>query len=491
MKSGWKHQLPEGAAEPRLRLVKSVTAADSTNAGLEQRLARRIVAKAAALLNLNLYTEAARDETPTDQLRARLEQAGVLTEVQTLGGYPDEPRLFRSVAKTVIDTDGHTPSYGGGGGRHWNDPETAERIALVEAAERYYLYTYRTRDLRQARYHDLAPQALNPTDALEFSEEQRQQEPIRSAARFDKESVFSWVLGWSVFGRHPVWLPAQRVFLNYRFPEGEARLTSPSSNGGGAGLTLEQALWGALAELVERDAFFIFWHNRIAPPRLNLEHSPSDQLMDLAKQMRRYRLELTVLDITTDLDIPVFAVILRDTTNIGPAVRVAARAGFNREAAIAGAVAEAVNSRINARTTQNDRPDRDTALTLEAQRELAMTDRLRLWSKPEMKREIEFLLSGPEIEADPTTWQEQPTPAESLNRILNSLRARGYPVYYWRAPVPKEIGLTVVKAVVPGLVQLSLDERYQLLASPRLREVPVVRGYTPLTAVNPTPHPLH
>ncbi|MBI2625639.1 YcaO-like family protein, partial [Candidatus Parcubacteria bacterium] len=488
MKSGRRQRLPEGAGEPRLRLVKPLTVADHAPANLEQRLARRIMARAAAFLGLNLYTEASGEETPADQLRARLKQAGVLTEVQTLGGYPDEPRLFRSAAKTVVDTDGHTPSYGGGGGRHWNDPETAELIALVEAAERYCLY--RIRDLRQARYRDLAPRALSPTDALEFSEEQRRHEPIRSAAQFDEESAFSWVSGWSVFGRHSVWLPAQRVFLNYRFPEGEPRLTSPSSNGGGAGFTLEQALWGALAELVERDAFFIFWHNRISPPRLNLEHSPSDQLRNLAKQMRRYRLEPTVLEITTDLGIPVFAVILRDTTNIGPAVRVAARAGFDREAAIAGALAEAVSGRINARTAQNDRPDRDTALTLETQRELAMTDRLRLWSKPEMKREIEFLLSGPEIEADPTTWHEQPTPTESLNRILNSLRAHGYPVYYWRAPVLPEIGLTVVKAIVPGLVQLYLDERYPLLASPRLREIPAALGYTPLAAVNPTPHPL-
>lgn len=481
-------------SEPRLRLVNPVSATDHTPASLEQRLAQRIVAKAAAFLGLDLYTDAAATETPAVQLRRRLEQHGILNEVAPLASFSDEPRLFRYTAKTTVDTAGRTPTYAGGTGRHWSDPATAELVALVEAAERYYLYTYRSGDLKQARYRDLAPHALSPTDALEFSEEQRRHEPIRSVTQFDEESTFSWVSGWSVFDRRSVWLPAQRVFLNYRFPEGEARLTSPSSNGGGAGLTLEQALWGALTELVERDAFFIFWLRRLSPPRLDLNAVPSEKLRRIAACLHRYRLECHVLDITTDLGIPTFATVLRDHSGVGPAVSVAAKAGFQLEHVIAGAIAEALSCRFGARIAMGLWPERYAGIKPtechDFQRDLPLTDRMLLWAKPEMREAIEFFISGPHGTAPETYWHGALTLAESLKRLLDVLHQHRYAVYYWRTPVPREIGLTVLRAVVPGLVQIYLEERFPLLASPRLKTVPATLGYASSQPnLNPIPHP--
>lgn len=78
-----------------------------------------------------------------------------------------------------------------------------------------------------------------------------------------------------------------------------------SSNGCAAGRTREDALLGGFLELVERDAVAGWWYNRIMRPAIDLDHGSSDRLAALVETIRRRNRTLHVLDLTTDLSIPV------------------------------------------------------------------------------------------------------------------------------------------------------------------------------------------
>ena len=64
-------------------------------------------------------------------------------------------------------------------------------------------------------------------------------------------------------------------------------------------------------ELVERDAVGIWWYNRIQRPAVDLHSFDLDYICRLQKFYQRHQRELWVLDLTTDLNIPVFAGISR------------------------------------------------------------------------------------------------------------------------------------------------------------------------------------
>ena len=85
------------------------------------------------------------------------------------------------------------------------------------------------------------------------------------------------------------------------------------SNGCAAGNTLEEAILQGFFELVERDAFAIWWYNRLAVPGVDLESFGDDYLASAPEYYRRAGRDMWVLDVTSDLGIPAFVSLSRRT----------------------------------------------------------------------------------------------------------------------------------------------------------------------------------
>ena len=121
--------------------------------------------------------------------------------------------------------------------------------------------------------------------------------------------------------------------------------------------------------------------------------------------------------------------------------------------------------------------------------------RLSLWRGHKMLERFKFFISGKSQSFEgfmgDAVWCD--TPTKQLACILDRFRARGagYEAYVFEAthPVLKTLGYTAVKAVVPRLMHLYLNEHMATLAAPRLRDVPQKLGYTPAETLNPLPHP--
>ena len=76
------------------------------------------------------------------------------------------------------------------------------------------------------------------------------------------------------------------------------------SNGCAAGNTLEEAIVQGFLELVERDAYAIWWYNRLQRPEVDLGQFDDSYVRDLQTQLAETGRRLWVLDVTSDLGIP-------------------------------------------------------------------------------------------------------------------------------------------------------------------------------------------
>jgi ribosomal protein S12 methylthiotransferase accessory factor len=197
----------------------------------------------------------------------------------------------------------------------------AKASALCEALERYS-GVYRGDEPRiRARLDDLGSAAIHPNDCMRYSATQYQERGARNArnSRFDfvphpfnADAEIDWTPVWSVTRGVPRYLPTALCYFRYPLPENNVYCVA-CSNGNAAGNTLEEAILQGLLELVERDGVALWWYNRISRPAVDLDSFDEPYLGNVSAYLQTRRRDLWVLDLTSDLAIPVFVAVSRRT----------------------------------------------------------------------------------------------------------------------------------------------------------------------------------
>ena len=193
--------------------------------------------------------------------------------------------------------------------------------ALCEAVERYS-GAFHGEEIRQRkRYSDFAGtgDAIHPNEVQLFSERQLDRGHATKAeelsvnmvpARFDADALIDWSPVWSLSHERHRYLPTSVLYYMVPDKRGGAGLFA-DSNGCAAGNTLEEAILQGVLELVERDAFAIWWYNRLRQPPVDLESFCNDYLASAQENYRKHHRDMWMLDVTADLGIPVFVAISR------------------------------------------------------------------------------------------------------------------------------------------------------------------------------------
>ncbi|WP_026606580.1 TOMM precursor leader peptide-binding protein [Methylocapsa acidiphila] len=193
--------------------------------------------------------------------------------------------------------------------------EQGEASALMEAIERYSGIFQGDEIRSKRRFADFAAgEAIAPNKVLLFSEEQLRQgrEPTSASdqweavpALFDPSAKIEWSPVWSLRDERFKYLPTSLMYFFYRGPAAFAA----DSNGCAAGNTREEAIVQGFLELVERDAYAIWWYNRLQQPILDLDQFDDAYIRELRRQLAQTGRQLWVLDVTSDLGIPTFVAI--------------------------------------------------------------------------------------------------------------------------------------------------------------------------------------
>jgi ribosomal protein S12 methylthiotransferase accessory factor len=181
----------------------------------------------------------------------------------------------------------------------------------MEAIERY-CGIFQGDEIRLTRRLGDFPrgEAIFPNDVLLFSKAQLasnnpNEPPPWTPALFDPAAEIEWSPVWSLRDGRFKYLPTSVLYFFYT---GLGEFAA-DSNGCAAGNTLEEAIVQGFLELVERDAYAIWWYNRLQRAEVDLGQLDDSYVRDLHTQLAETGRRLWVLDITSDLGIPCFMAI--------------------------------------------------------------------------------------------------------------------------------------------------------------------------------------
>ena len=179
-------------------------------------------------------------------------------------------------------------------------------------------------------------------EALELRASLAQHHLAELAALPRKEGL-AMVTATDLLSGAPVEVPAQQVYLDCAAVLSEPLLEDANSTGCAAGADRDSALATALWECVERDAVAIWWHGGHPAAVLPLEVIDAHQPRLYWWLHQRTR-QTTLLDLTTDIGLPVVAAVSADADGRVVATGTAARPVL-ADAALA-AVTEMVQTEV-------------------------------------------------------------------------------------------------------------------------------------------------
>ncbi len=390
--------------------------------------------------------------------------------------YFDEPKFYSYGGRLNLTRE-HTDGFilkdtSVGSGTSFFSAETALSNSIFETMERFCSCCYKTKNLKWTNFASNPKLFIDPT--------------LFSSDKDIKNKKMYWAKGINLKSGKKCFLPAQLAYLSYRWQKDEPRLDfSNNSNGSASGETITHAILNGIYESVERDAFMSVYLAQISPPKVNLERVNDDKIRNIVKKIIRYRLELHVLDVTTDINIPSYFAILIDKTGLGPAVSVGAKASLSSKKAVIGAVTEALMCRLYVKEMlQNGKIAPDLA-----EGKNVFADRARYWVHSDSLKDIEFLVKGklvlPKITDQKISMEKELSIAKE--KVFNA----GFNMYFVDYSFPA-FGKNFIagKVIIPGFQSMYLDERDKNLSINDVRLKRVASLYnTTFKGVNSYPHP--
>jgi len=351
-------------------------------------------------------------------------------------------------------------------GKGFTDAQ-ARASALGEALERYSASAHGDEPRVRATLGAMRDRgAVDPRGVMLFSEAQyaRRTAPARQKAVHDwvpdpiaEDSEFDWSPVWSLTEQRVRYLPTAFLYLGHRTP-GLGVHCNADSNGCAAGNTREEALLQGLCELVERDAAGIWWYNRVRRPALDIDDFEGPEWDATRAFYRRERRDVWLLDLTNDLRVPTMIAVSRAAD--GDEEQILAGLGTHLDVGIAAmrAVSE-MNQMFSALDVLRHGTGVNSALASWLS-DATIANQPYLAPAPgALRRRRDFDdRSGADI-------------VDDIRAIRGTIEARGMTVLACDQ-TRADVGLPVVKAIVPGLRHFR--ERF---APGRLYDVPVDLGW--------------
>ena len=351
--------------------------------------------------------------------------------------------------------------------------EQSEVSALCEAVERHSgaFHGDEIRVRRRLTEFGGDEEAIHPNDAQLFSDEQLDNAKSINAKghpynivppRLDPDAEIEWTPVWSLTQQRHRYLPTSMLYSMAPEERGPYDLIA-DSNGCAAGNTREEAILQGFYELAERDAFGIWWYNRLQLPAVDLESFEDEYLASAADYYARYERELWMLDVTSDIGIPSFVALSRRPDAETEDIIYGAGAHADPRLAALRAICE-----LNQCLTWLPRPgSRDGRPMID--------DPLALWWW-KTARLADCAWLAPAAEAPPRTASryrvtESTDSRDDVEHCRALVEARGMEFLVLDQTRP-DIGMPVVRVIVPGMRHF-----WARFAAGRLYDVPVGMGY--------------
>ena len=334
--------------------------------------------------------------------------------------------------------------------------EQAEASALMEAIERYSGIFQGDEIRMKRRFTDFAPgEAMLANEVQLFSEAQfaARHEPAGDDSHpipepIDPNARIEWSPAWSLRDQRFRYFPTGLMYFFYRDAHTD-------SNGCAAGNTLQEAIVQGFLELVERDAYAIWWYNRSQRSEVDLSEFDDSYIRDIKTQFTDAGRKLWVLDVTNDLGVPTYVAIMHWVKDGQENIEFGSGAHFDRRIALLRSLTELSQflsiGLMGGGSGDKSSLDGVTPLRLENYPFLIPSNR------PSVAREL-----GMHVPLD--------SAREQVEACVEIARRAGHDFLVLDQTRP-DVEVSVARVIVPGLRHF-----YRRLGPGRLYDVPVKLG---------------
>ncbi len=305
-------------------------------------------------------------------------------------------------------------------------PTEAKVSAMMEGLERYSAEV-RDRVLKIDCFSHLDG-ALDPRELI-------------LPAGTEPDAMIPWIAGWDIMNDEEILVPANAVF--HPMPSDYKRLFRTNTSGLASGNVIEEAIFHGLAEVIERDAWALVEATRKTGPLIgDVEDGLARGLLD---KFAAAEVDVYLRDITSDIGVPTCAaaaddVRLRDPTLLTTGMGTHTSAGV----AVLRALTEVAQSRL----TQIHGAREDATLA-DFRKQIGYDRSKRLnkhWFEASEKKSFAEIQS---FESDDFLLD--------IKYMLKKLNEAGLERVVVVDLTREEIGLPVVRVIVPGLEIAAVD----------------------------------
>ncbi len=341
---------------------------------------------------------------------------------------------------------------------------------IAEAIERYSCGFSEDIITKSETLEEIGVTAIHPNQVMLYSQNQfdrRLQDNSAAGlfnqvpAPFDPLKSVGWTPLWSLTNQVSRWLPSGLCYFNYDVSE---KGTAPwfsyaNSNGCASGNTLEEAILQGLFEVVERDAAAIWWYNRVQRPSVDLESFNDAFFAKSMIECERLERTLYVLDLTNDLDIPVFVAVSARGRD-GGMICFGLGCHLEPRLAISRALTELTQMLVREDEFESlDRDDKNFDLAMWCNEATLNTER---YTVP---------LDIPQVAADKFVDSSSNDVLLDIRHCIDVLKRAGLEILVLNHTRP-DVGFPTARVVVPGLRHF-----WKRFAPGRLYDVPAALGW--------------
>jgi ribosomal protein S12 methylthiotransferase accessory factor len=376
--------------------------------------------------------------------------------------------------------------------------EISELTAILEGLERYCGIEPRgKRTTIHDSYRNLEEIALNPEKVGVHAKEQyaRPDFPFKP---FHPDRPMNWVWGYSFLQERPILVPELLAYYSLGCSDG---FVYETSNGCALGGSLEEAIFYAILEVVERDSFLMTWYAQLPLPRLDISSANDKELQLMVDRVRVVAgYDMYFFNSTMEHGIPSVWAVAKNRKQEGMNLICAAGAHPDPIRAVKSTIHElagmmlTLDEKFEANRQEYEKFLHDPYSVKQ------MEDHGMLYGLPEAEERLQFLLDDHRpLRTFEEEFKRQTKSADltdDLQDILQKFRQLNLEVIVvdQTTPVTKRNGLYCVKVLIPGMLPMTFGHHLtRVTGLERVLRVPMELGYTkqPLTfeQLNPHPHP--
>jgi ribosomal protein S12 methylthiotransferase accessory factor len=365
--------------------------------------------------------------------------------------------------------------------------------AIGEAIERYCSANYWREGYPIIDYKSASFPCIKPEDFTLYTAKQYGQ-PGFPFVPFDGKTRVRWVPALNLHTEETASVPAAMVFLGYTPDKqvGEQNIAPQISTGLSCHTNPKSAALAAICEVIERDAVAITWQARLSRPTIRLTTlSPRNQ--DLVERLKRPGTSISLLLLAMDHPVPVIFAIMTSQLPEAPAMLVAAAAHLDPEQAVQKSLEELAQIWSFAQRIKVARPkflpDKGWANVMDP------TSHAAVYFDHANVHLAEFLFaSNDQIAFGDIKNLSTQNPSRDLRLVVEKIHDMKWTILVADVTSDdiRDLGLFVLRAVIPGFHPLFMGHRFRALGGTRLWEIPQRLGYpgiTPERGDNPFPHP--